>query len=274
MKNIPFTKMAGAGNDFVVINTQSGLNYKTLAIKVCDRTNGIGADGLLVLDKSRKADYRMRIINADGSEAEMCGNGVRCLASYIVRNRKPKKKLFSIETLAGMILAEAQGEMAHVRLSNPKDYEQDIPLTIQRRPIHVQFIDTGVPHAIVFVDHLENINVSKIGPLIRYHRRFDPRGTNVNFVEQIRLNLVAARTYERGVEDETKACGTGSVACAIVGYLKGNPKIQNKEKARMKVKTQGGEILEVTFDINKGRVSNVWLKGSAKFIAEGYYFLN
>ena len=272
MKNIFFTKMAGAGNDFVVIDAQSGLNYRKLAVQMCDRTNGVGADGLLILDKSKKADYRMRIINADGSEAEMCGNGVRCLASYIVKNRKPKKKLFSIETLAGLILAEAQGEVSHVRLSDPKDYEQDIPLTIQRRAIHVQSINTGVPHAIVFVDQLSNIDVGKIGPLIRYHRRFNPKGTNVNFVEQIREGLVAARTYERGVEDETKACGTGSVASAIVGFLKAHPRVANKEKAKMKVRTQGGEILEVTFDLHNHRVTNVWLKGSAKFIAQGHFF--
>ena len=264
--------MAGAGNDFVVIDAQNGLNYKALTIKVCDRTEGIGADGLLVLEKSRKADYRMRILNADGSEAQMCGNGVRCLASYVVRNKKPKKKLFSIETLAGIILAQAQGEIANVRLSDPKDYEPDIPLTIHGRNIHVHYLNTGVPHTIIFVDQLEKIDVSQIGSLIRYHRRFQPRGTNANFVEQLGPSLVSVRTYERGVEDETKACGTGSVACAIVGYLKSHPRVQNQQKAAMKVKTRGGEILEVTFDIDKGRVSNVWLKGSAKFIAEGKYY--
>ena len=274
MKKVKFTKMAGAGNDFVVIDAEANLNYKKLAIQVCDRTNGIGADGLLVLDKSRKADYRMRIFNADGSEAEMCGNGVRCLASYIVRNKKPRKKLFSIETLAGMILAEAKGEMAHVRLSDPKDYQTNIALNLQGRKIYVHYINTGVPHTIIFVDQLEKIDVSTIGSLIRYHRHFAPRGTNANFVEQIDGGLVAARTYERGVEDETKACGTGSVAAAIVGYLKANPTIQNKQKAKMKVRTQGGEILEVTFDIDNGRVSNVWLKGSARFIMEGKYYLD
>src|SRR3990167_5906741 len=114
MRKIPFTKMAGAGNDFVVIEANDGIDYKKLTKKICDRTNGIGADGLLVLDKSKKADYKMRIINADGSEAEMCGNGARCIAAYIVANKKPRKKLFSIETLAGNISVEAKGEVAHV----------------------------------------------------------------------------------------------------------------------------------------------------------------
>ena len=237
MKTISFTKMAGAGNDFIVIDAQTSLNYKKLSIQVCDRTNGIGADGLLVLDKSKNCDYRMRIINADGSEAEMCGNGVRCLAAYIVRNKKPKKKLFSIETLAGMILAEAKGEIANVRLSDPKDYQADIPLKVNDRDIHVHYINTGVPHAIIFVDQLTTINVSEIGHLIRYHQKFAPRGTNANFVEQDTKDLVAVRTYERGVEDETKACGTGSVASATVGYLKANPTVHNKEKAKMRVRT-------------------------------------
>ncbi len=273
MKKIAFTKMAGAGNDFIVIDAQPELDYKKLTEKVCDRTNGIGADGLLILDKSKSSDYQMRIINADGSEAEMCGNGARCMASYIVANRKLKKKLFSMQTLAGEVLAEAKGEVAIVRLSDPKDYNPSITIKVNDRDLHVGYIDTGVPHTIVFVDALGSIDVKTIGRIIRCHDQFKPRGTNVNFVERISDGLVAARTYERGVEDETKACGTGSVAAALVSYLKAHPAVKNKEKAQMNVRTTGGEILEVTFDLKKSRVSNVWLKGSAKFIAKGEYYL-
>jgi len=273
MKKINFTKMAGAGNDFIIIEARKGLNLKKLAAAVCDRTNGIGADGLLVLDKSKKADYRMRIINADSSEAEMCGNGARCMAAYIVRNRKPKKKLFSMETVAGIILGEAKGEMATVRLSNPSKYRASVPITVSGRKIKVGYIDTGVPHAIVYVDALENIDVARIGNIIRHHTKFKPRGANVNFVEQVNKSLVNARTYERGVEDETKACGTGSVAAAIVTYLKANPDVENKAKAKMMVRTTGKEILEITFDLANGKVSNVWLRGSANFIAKGEYYV-
>ncbi len=273
-KTFAFTKMAGAGNDFIVLEADKKLNYKKLAPEMCERTNGIGADGLLILDKSKAADYKMRIVNADGSEAEMCGNGVRCLAAYIVRHRKPKKKLFSIETLAGLILAEAKAETAHVRLSNPKDYRLDVPLNLNGRQIRVHYIDTGVPHTIVFVDGLQNIQVNQIGPTIRFHETFSPRGTNVNFVEQMKPGLVAVRTYERGVESETKACGTGSVASAIVSYLKANPKVRQQKQAKMNVLTASREILEVTFDIDDFQISEVWLRGSAKFIAEGKYFLN
>jgi len=158
-------------------------------------------------------------------------------------------------------------------LDNPQDYRPDIPLTIHGRKIKVHYIDTGVPHTIVYVDHLDLINVAKIGNIIRYHKKFQPRGTNVNFVEQATSRLVHARTYERGVEDETKACGTGSVAAALVTYLKANPGIMNKTRARMNVQTTGKEILEVTFDLNDGHISNVWLKGSAKFICKGEYYV-
>ncbi len=275
MKNkIPFIKMAGAGNDFIVIEAQPKIDYKKLTQSVCDRTNGIGADGILILDKSKKADYRMRIINADGSEAEMCGNGARCMAAYIVANRKPTKKIFSLETLAGIILAEAKGEIAHVRLSDPMDYSPHVAVELNGRNLHLPYIDTGVPHAIVFVNALNNIDVEKIGPTIRYHEAFQPRGTNVDFVEEIGENSVEVRTYERGVEGETKACGTGAVASAIVAYLKSHPNAKNIKNAKMKVKTKSKEVLEVTFDIINVAIKNVWLKGSAKFIAEGKYFYN
>lgn len=267
--------MAGAGNDFIVIDARKGIDYKRLTLKACDRTGGIGADGLLILDKSSKADYRMRIINADGSEAEMCGNGARCIAAYIVRHKKPEKKIFSIETLAGIILGEAKDETATVRLSDPRDYRPNIPLIVNKRKIQAHYIDTGVPHTIIYVQGLDGIPVNEIGPSIRRHEAFAPRGTNVNFVEHVRDDLVAVRTFERGVEGETKACGTGSVAAGLVSYLQFHPETinQNQKKARMHVLTKSGETLRITFDITDGRLTNVWLKGSAKFIAAGEYFL-
>jgi len=273
MKKLGFVKMTGAGNDFIIIEAKAGLNYKILAEKICDRTNGLGADGLLVLDKSKKTDYRMRIINADSSEAEMCGNGARCLAAYIQRFKKPSKKVVGIETIAGIVLAEAAGEMANVRLSNPKDYRRRMSVTIHKRKLKLDAIDTGVPHAVIFVNGLKDIDVFTLGRLIRFHRAFKPRGTNVNFVEQMNSQLIAVRTYERGVEDETKACGTGSVAAALTAYQQFHRTIANKTNVRMKVQTQNKDILEVCFDIVDGQSENVWLKGPAKFIAEGTYFL-
>ena len=273
MRKIPFIKMAGAGNDFLVVDNDPKIDYQKIAPKMCARQTGIGADGILVLDKSKTADYKMRIINADGSEAEMCGNGARCMAAYIVSKSLPKKKLFGMETLAGTILAEAEGEIARVRLSDPKDYRPGIPLTIAGKKLRVDYIDTGVPHAILFVEKLQEIDVNGLGVLIRNHGQFKPRGTNVNFVEHVREGHVAVRTFERGVEGETLACGTGSVASAIISYIHANPKIKERVDASMKVLTKSTELLEVTFDLLEGnKITNVWLKGSAKFIAAGEYF--
>ncbi|MFH1359611.1 MAG: diaminopimelate epimerase [Candidatus Omnitrophota bacterium] len=270
MKKIKFTKMQGAGNDFVVMEVLK-TNFKKLAIKVCNRKTGVGADGLLVLDKSKKADYRMRIINADGSEAEMCGNGARCMAAFIVQNRRPKKTLFSIETMSGNLLAQAKGQVAKVRLSEPQGYKPNIPIKIGKRTIQVNYIDTGVPHAIIFVSDLAKIDVSGIGRFIRFHNKFKPRGTNVDFVEQVKQNLVNVRTYERGVEDETLACGTGSVACAIITFLKANPLILSRDHVSMNVRTSGGELLNIQFSLKNRKIENVWLKGPVQFIAKGEY---
>ena len=266
--------MAGAGNDFLVMEHNPNLDYVALAPKMCARQNGVGADGILVLDKSASADYKMRIINADGSEAEMCGNGARCMAAYIVLKSMPKKKLFGMETLAGTILAEAEGENAKVRLSDPKDYRPGIPLTIAGQRLQVDYIDTGVPHVVVFVEKLREIDVNSLGSLIRNHGQFKPRGTNVNFVEMVREGHVEVRTFERGVEGETLACGTGSVASAIISFLHANPKVKERVDASMKVLTKSTELLEVTFDLLEGnKITNVWLKGSARFIAAGEYYL-
>jgi diaminopimelate epimerase len=273
MVNIPFVKMVGAGNDFVVIEPHKNLDYVKFAKAVCSRHNGIGADGVLILDKSAKSDYRMRIINADGSEAEMCGNGARCMAVYIAANLKPVKALFGMETLAGELLAEAKGETARVRLSNPKDYMPSLNVTVGGQKLEVHYIDTGVPHTIVFVDGLQEVDVNSLGRLVRNHPRFAPRGTNVDFVERAREGMVAVRTYERGVEAETLACGTGAVAAALVAYLHAHPKIKKQQDAFMKVLTTSKEILEITFDLDEGhKIDNVWLKGSAKLIAKGEYY--
>lgn len=273
MVSIPFVKMVGAGNDFVIIESRNDFDYAAFAKRVCARHTGIGADGLLVLDKSSRCDYQMRIINADGSEAQMCGNGARCMAAYIAANFKPVKALFSMETLAGEILAEVQGETARVRLSNPKDYRPDMHITVAQQKLEVHYIDTGVPHTVLFVDGLQEVDANSLGALIRNHPRFAPRGTNVNFVEHTREGMIAVRTYERGVEAETLACGTGAVASALIAFLHAHPRRKKQKGAFMKVSTESKEILEITFDLDEGnRIDNVWLKGSAKLIAKGEYF--
>ncbi len=276
MIKVPFVKMQGAGNDFIVIDHDASIDYQVLARKTCDRHMGIGADGILVLDKSKSCDYRMRIINADGSEAEMCGNGARCMAVYVARKFAVVPEIFSMETHAGKISAKVDGEIATVQLSNPKDYRPNVDIKIGDKKLTGHFINTGVPHAVIFVQGLQEMDVHGLGQLIRNHSVFAPKGANVNFVEKIKEGVVALRTYERGVEAETLACGTGSVACALIGYLQGIEKLLPINNAAMRVVTKSGEVLDVTFDLDiindKPVITNVWLKGSGKFICKGDYY--
>jgi diaminopimelate epimerase len=261
MKKIKFTKMAGSGNDFVIIEGKLSGNLSALARSVCDRKLGIGADGLLLLNKRKGADFNMRIFNADGSEAEMCGNGARCAAFYF---GKPGARLF---TQAGIIYAEVSGNQVKVGLTAPKDIRLDIPLLTNHRLVKVNFINTGVPHVVIFVSGIDGINVKLIGSALRNHREFSPRGTNVNFVEVRGDDLIRIRTYERGVEDETLACGTGSTAAALIFALK-----NNLEKP-VKVQTQSGEVLKISFQKDAGGFKNIWLEGRVKIVYKGEYYV-
>jgi diaminopimelate epimerase len=276
MKKIPFVKMQGAGNDFIIIDHVQGLDYVALARKVCDRHMGIGADGLMILDESFTSDHRMRIINADGSEAEMCGNGARCMAVYIARKFALVPETFTMETLAGTVHATVHGEFASVRLSDPKDYRPHVEIKVAGQKLVGHFINTGVPHTVIFVQGLQEMDVNGLGRLVRNHPVFAPKGTNVNFVEKIKDGCIALRTYERGVEAETMACGTGSVAAAVVGYLQGKEKHTSQKGVAIRIVTKSGEFLDVTFDLDvvddRDVITNVWLKGGGKFICKGEYY--
>ncbi len=269
--------MVAAGNDFIVIEDKFSGNLSALAKLLCDRKFGIGADGLLLLEKSKKADLSMRIFNADGSEAEMCGNGARCAAYLIARSQRRRSNLkkrdcfapaelaMTIKTKAGIINAQVKGNNVKIKLTDPKNIKLDIPLKVNGRLIKIDFIDTGVPHVVVFVNGIDGINVEHIGSIIRNHIKFSPRGTNVNFVEVKGHSLIRIRTYERGVEGETLACGTGSTAAALIFALK------NKLNGPVKVQTQSGEVLKVYFQKDNCKFSNVWLEGSAKKVYQGEY---
>lgn len=276
MKKVPFFKMQGAGNDFIVIDDVPGMDWADFSSKVCDRHLGIGADGVLILGGSQAADHRMRIINSDGSEAEMCGNGARCMAVYIAHKFAIVPEVFTIETIAGIIHASVKGETASVQLSAPRDYRPNIEIKFGEQKLVGHFINTGVPHVIIFVQGLAECDVNGLGRMIRNHAVFAPKGANVNFVEKVRDGIMALRTYERGVEAETLACGTGSVATALVGYIQEQKKLAPCPGASMKVATKSGEVLEVSFDLDlhdeKPVVLNVWLKGSGKIICKGEYY--
>ncbi len=253
--------MVASGNDFIVIDKKLPGHIPALARSLCNRKFGIGADGLILLNKAKNADLRMRIFNADGSEARMCGNGARCAALF---GGKTKGKIF---TPAGVINTEVCASRVRIKLTEPKDIRPDIPLKISSRLLKVNFINTGVPHVVIFVNGIDNIDVANIGRSIRFHKKFAPVGTNVDFVEVKSNNLIGIRTYERGVEDETLACGTGSVAAALIFALKSNL------DRLVRVRTQGGEDLKVYFKKENNSFRDVWLEGSAKIVYKGEYYV-
>jgi len=269
MKAINFVKMVASGNDFVVIDNRkkniAGLS--AAAKKICDRNFGVGGDGLLVIEPSKRADFRMRIINSDGSEAEMCGNGARCVALYARQNGLAGGKMM-FETLAGIIGAEVSGDKIRLEMSEPKDLKQGICLTAGGRKYSVNFVNTGVPHAVIFTGKTGGFDVKNLGRQIRYHNVFAPKGTNVNFVEPKKGNLLKVRTYERGVEDETLACGTGVTASAIIAAAVKN------FKSPIRCLTESGEVLKVYFKKSGDSFKDVYLEGGAKTVFCGRYILN
>jgi len=262
MKKIVFTKMVATGNDFVVSYIKgSSAELRKLAKATCDRKFGVGADGLLALEKSRVADVRMRVFNADGSEAEMCGNGARCIAAFI---GKPEVR---IQTLAGIIESKVKRDIVKIKLTNPSCLKLELPIRISNRTLRVNFINTGVPHAVIFVEGLDKIDVKNLGRQIRFHKQFAPAGTNVNFVEVLKRDSIKVRTYERGVEDETLACGTGSVASALItSYM-----LQAPGQKMINVLTKSGEVLKVSFRESDNKFKEVWLEGKVKVVFNGAF---
>jgi diaminopimelate epimerase len=260
-----FSKMNGAGNDFVMIDNRVGdlhLAPDQIA-KICDRHRGVGADGVLVLERaSNGADFRMRYYNADGGEAEMCGNGARCFARYASQVAGPKEQL-SFETPAGVIGATLQGELVRLEMSEPKDLRLGISVPLGDRQVAAHFVNSGVPHVVVPVDDLDNVDVRELGSAIRRHELFAPKGANVNFLKERGERQIAIRTYERGVEDETLACGTGVVASALIFAALKNG------SGPIGVLVRGGNELEVGFDKAGDQFRNVTLTGPADFVFEG-----
>ncbi|MFZ5802209.1 MAG: diaminopimelate epimerase [Candidatus Omnitrophota bacterium] len=261
---IPFYKIAASGNDFIVIDNRKRVitKPKSFARKVCAFHTGIGADGLLLLENSRFGQFKMRIINSDGSEAEACGNGFRCIALF-AREIMDLSKSFRFESLAGMVYAKVDGSRVRVQLPQPKGLELDRKLDIGGETLGYCFINTGVPHAVIFTKKLKRLDLNCLAPKIRYHRRFAPKGTNVNFVEVQSHHEIHVRTYERGVEAETMACGTGSTASAIVSSLKGFT------RPPVRVITHGGEVLIIDFKNHDFEASEVTLEGEVNIVFEG-----
>ncbi|WP_319470776.1 diaminopimelate epimerase [uncultured Pseudodesulfovibrio sp.] len=270
--SIPFYKMQGCGNDFVVIdNREAGISESAMATwaeKVCARAFGISADGLFFLEESDDPvlDYRWHFYNSDGSRAEMCGNASRCagkLAHAI--GLAPAEHTFGTDAgpiRAKVILDGPDAGRVKVQLTPPVGQETNIKLDIDGEPLTVHFADTGVPHVVVFVDDIEALDIMDIGPKIRYHDHFAPAGTNVNFAQVKDENTMLLRTYERGVEAETYACGTGASATQLLANALG------LTDAHADLTTTGGEVLTVFLEDG-----NVFLQGAAELTFKGDLFL-
>lgn len=266
MKKIKFTKMQAEGNDFIIIDNRKNIfgrrNLKDFVISVCTRRFSVGADGLILIESSKKADFKWHFYNPDGAEVEMCGNGSRCAARFAYLNGIAQKKL-SFETPAGVINADVKGSRVKVELTKPQGLKLGLKITIDGKVYDGNFLNTGVPHVVYFLRDIDKIDVTGIGRKTRYHRLFKPAGTNANFVKSINAHNLSVRTYERGVEDETLACGTGSVASVLVAGALG------KVSSPVSVETRGGKILKVYFEWDGKEFSKVFLEGEAKVVYTG-----
>ena len=232
--------------------------------RICDRHAGAGADGLIVLVPcvSGRADWAWDFYNNDGGNAEMCGNGARCFARFVQRLTGAKNDI-TFATRAGIITASFQGERVTASLTPPKDLRLNQTITLRGGNITLHSVDTGVPHAVMYVADAGQAMVQSLGAEIRGHAHFAPRGTNVNFVQLGSGGAIRVRTYERGVEGETLACGTGVTAAALISAE------LHHFSSPVRVQVQGGDWLEVSFERKEGQFAQVRLTGPADFAYEG-----
>ncbi|MBI5386715.1 MAG: diaminopimelate epimerase [Verrucomicrobia bacterium] len=263
---LDFVKMNGAGNDFALIDNRARnirLTREQVA-QLCHRQKGIGADGLIFLIPcaSGQADWAWEFYNRDGSVAEMCGNGARCFARFIQRLTATGGPI-TFETIAGVIRAHLAGERVTIELTEPTGLRLDQQVNVSTGTLSVHCLNTGVPHAVIFVPDADTAMVQRLGAEVRHHQQFSPKGTNVNFVQALGPNSIRVRTYERGVEGETLACGTGVTASALVSSQ------VHHFNSPVKVQVQSGDVLEVSFRESNGVFRDVKLNGPADFVFEG-----
>jgi diaminopimelate epimerase len=274
---IPFMKLSGSGNDFILIDNRDRLvdpkRAGALSAKVCTHRMSVGGDGLILIERSRRADFRWRLFNADGSEAEFSGNGARCAARFAYLKRiAPKQMRF--ETLAGVIEAEMAPrsvkrgatplfDQVKVRFPDPKGLRFNLRVALDGTEREAHFLDTGVPHCVYLVDDPDQVDVVGIGRPTRHHSLFQPAGANVNFISVLDPHQIRIRTYERGVEDETLACGTGSIASALIASLVG------KAESPVTLIPQSRLNLMVHFRYDGKNFTDVYLQGDARAVYEG-----
>ncbi|MFH1076621.1 MAG: diaminopimelate epimerase [Pseudomonadota bacterium] len=266
---LSFYKMSGSGNDFILIDNRDGIveeqGIKEFVVSVCRRRFSVGADGLILIERSANADFRWQFFNQDGSLAEMCGNGGRCAARFAYVTGICGKSL-SFETDAGVVCAVVDGIRVRLEMTSPKGIVLGEQLAAAGKAFTVDSVNTGVPHAIIWLDTIDDLPVVEWGRAIRFHERFAPKGMNVNFVCKSSKGGLCIRTYERGVEDETMACGTGSVAAAIIASERGTT------ASPLNILTRGGMCL---LSILNGRdliiKMSTW-KGTPGLYIKGSFF--
>ncbi len=263
---ISFYKMSGSGNDFILVDNRDRFvfeeNLSEWIRSICQRKRSVGADGFILIETSKEADFKWRFFNADGGEVEMCGNGGRCAARLAFLKGIAGPRL-SFKTKAGVIKAEITGKRVKLEMPQPSAAKLDYLLETEGQTFTASDVTVGVPHVVILVKDVEAAPVLRSGRTIRYHERYAPAGTNVNFVQPLADNTFAIRTYERGVEDETLACGTGSVAAALIFSLKG------MAFSPSTFHTRGGEPLKIYFEKNENDFRSVFLGGDARVIYEG-----
>lgn len=265
---LEFTKMHGAGNDFVTLDNRDGRHNITpeIVARLCDRHFGIGADGLLLLERpdGDGLDARMVYYNSDGSRGEMCGNGARCFTAFALANGVGTAGGVRFMTDAGVISATARGDLYTIQMTRPADTRLNVKVDLESGPATVHYSNTGVPHVVRFVDDVESVDIRREGAELRFHQEFAPKGANANFARIGEDGVILLRTYERGVEDETLACGTGVTATAILAHL-----VRGLDKP-VTVQVRGGDRLSVDFEVDeKGEADHVLMTGPAQTVFTG-----
>lgn len=264
MKQV-FWKMHGAGNDFILLDDRPARFPHTdaaLIRRLCDRHAGIGSEGLLLMQSSTRAHVRMRFFNPDGAEASMCGNGARCIAR-LAHDLGAAPSSMHIETAAGILAADVLSDVVRLQLPTPTDCRCHQTLALSDQNIRYHAIHTGVPHAVIETQALDGLDISTIGAAIRHHPAFAPEGTNVDFMAITGPQALRVRTYERGVEAETPACGTGITACALIAGRLGHV------TPPVRVTCQHGDTLEVNYRLTADGFGAVTLLGPAVYVFEG-----
>lgn len=262
--NIPFWKMHGAANDFILVDDREMLfpsNDRAWLAKIAARRTGVGCEGIILIQPSDKADFRMRFFNPDGSEVEMCGNGARCVARLAYEIGAAGHKM-TIDTVAGILGAEVLGDAVRINMTQPRDWRMGQALECEHGRVEYGFVNTGVPHVVVPVEDLEACDVAALGRSIRMHNDFSTAGTNVNFISKTGPQAIRVRTYERGVEAETLACGTGIVASALVAAR------LELVTPPVSVSAEGGD-LSVDFRLTDSGAGEVTLLGPAAHVYKG-----